>query len=144
MKVFKKESGFAHMMVVVVAALVIVGITGAVVYKQSQAYGLGCYPKLYGGGTKPCVRNIQEMVAIATSKSFAGHGGYDGIYGPYTKSVVKAFQTKEHITADGIVGRDTWNKLCSYPTSNPYYNLLRENATCPRVYIHPVQTPSTN
>ena len=37
----------------------------------------------------------------------------DGVFGPETERAVKAFQTENGLTADGIVGRVTWNKLLS-------------------------------
>ncbi len=35
----------------------------------------------------------------------------DGIYGPKTKDAVTAFQRYYGLTADGIAGRDTWNRI---------------------------------
>ena len=34
-----------------------------------------------------------------------------GNYGPKTEDAVKAFQTKNGLTPDGIVGNGTWNKI---------------------------------
>ena len=35
----------------------------------------------------------------------------DGVYGPNTEAGVRAFQSNENLTADGIVGRNTWSVL---------------------------------
>ncbi len=35
----------------------------------------------------------------------------DGVYGPNTKNAVQAFQRYYGLTADGIAGRNTWNRL---------------------------------
>ena len=41
----------------------------------------------------------------------------DGIYGAKTKAAVKAFQTASGLTADGIVGRNTWRAFILGETS---------------------------
>ena len=35
----------------------------------------------------------------------------DGTFGPRTKAAVVAFQTKQHLVADGVVGSQTWKAL---------------------------------
>ncbi len=35
----------------------------------------------------------------------------DGDFGPVTRDAVKAFQTKNGLTVDGLVGEETWNQL---------------------------------
>src|ERR1700730_13352690 len=37
----------------------------------------------------------------------------DGDFGKETEKAVKSFQRARHMTADGIVGRDTWARLAS-------------------------------
>lgn len=41
-------------------------------------------------------------------------GNVDGKVGPATKDAVKAFQGDNGLTADGVVGRQTWDKLKAY------------------------------
>ena len=42
-----------------------------------------------------------------------------GNYGPKTEDAVKAFQLKNGLTPDGIVGNTTWNKIMGTETSQP-------------------------
>jgi len=55
----------------------------------------------------------------------------DGIFGSNTLNAVKEFQSNNNITADGIVGENTWNLLLPYtqvPTTIPYtYDILTLN-----------------
>ena len=40
-------------------------------------------------------------------------GGLDGVFGVRTNSSVISFQNKNGLTADGIIGTNTWNSLMS-------------------------------
>jgi Protein kinase domain/Putative peptidoglycan binding domain len=46
-------------------------------------------------------------------------GDADGIYGPTTAAAVKSFQTNNGLEVDGIVGRQTWERLFS-PDAVPF------------------------
>ena len=35
----------------------------------------------------------------------------DGSFGPHTDAMVKSFQSDHNLTADGIVGKNSWNAL---------------------------------
>jgi serine/threonine protein kinase len=61
------------------------------------------------------VRAIQERL------SMLGYwpGDADGIYGPTTEEAVKSFQTNNSLDVDGIIGRQTWERLFS-PEAAPY------------------------
>ena len=54
-----------------------------------------------------------EVVAIQRNLNSLNYyaGPLDGIYGPVTEAAVKKFQADYHITADGIVGRETTQTL---------------------------------
>ena len=64
------------------------------------------------GDTGTDVRIIQRQLSrIAKDYPFFGNPGSDGIFGPATEKVVKAFQKQFNLTPDGIVGRTTWYKI---------------------------------
>jgi peptidoglycan hydrolase-like protein with peptidoglycan-binding domain len=68
-----------------------------------------CTKQVFRSGSKgACVGHIQNMLN-ATNK--AGLSA-DSKFGPKTKAAVKAWQTKERIGVDGVVGADTWTTLC--------------------------------
>jgi peptidoglycan hydrolase-like protein with peptidoglycan-binding domain len=54
------------------------------------------------GMTHSCVRIIQERSGVTPQSGF---------FGPLTERAVRAFQQEHNLTVDGIVGRDTWEKL---------------------------------
>lgn len=58
-------------------------------------------PTLKRGDSNISVRVLQALLKIAS----------DGIYGNATNREVKAFQKKNGLTEDGVVGADTWNAL---------------------------------
>ena len=54
-----------------------------------------------------------------------------GNFGPKTEDAVKAFQTKNGLTPDGIVGNTTWNKIMGTETSEPISAVVVVEATKP-------------
>jgi peptidoglycan hydrolase-like protein with peptidoglycan-binding domain len=106
------------------------------------------------GDSATCVRYIQQMVndypftGVATLST-------DGSFGAKTKAGVQAVQRDafsdvklgavKAITADGIVGPNTWKKLCTfyrgsaqyvdYPGRNTGIQAAK-NAGCPGPWIH--------
>jgi peptidoglycan hydrolase-like protein with peptidoglycan-binding domain len=70
----------------------------------------GPMPTLQQGSTGEVVRSLQQVL----TKGASGHWettpqGVDGDFGPHTKSSVEAFQRWGKVTADGIVGDQTWS-----------------------------------
>lgn len=57
------------------------------------------------------VKKFQEMY-----NSYFGTLAVDGVFGPKTKAAVIKFQQSRGLTADGIVGRQTWASLYSLAT----------------------------
>ncbi|MBU9889528.1 MAG: peptidoglycan-binding protein [Candidatus Omnitrophica bacterium] len=54
--------------------------------------------------------NIQK----ALKKAGYYNGALDGKVGPMTRDAIRAFQSDNGLTADGVCGRQTWSKLKSY------------------------------
>lgn len=61
------------------------------------------------GKTGPEVRAIQNLL----KNKFGYNIDVDGVFGPATANAVKNFQNSKGLTADGIVGPQTWLKLIS-------------------------------
>lgn len=62
------------------------------------------------GNTGEIVVTLQNLLV---EKGYIGRDYVDGDFGPGTDTAVKQFQTDNSLTADGIVGPDTWQVLCS-------------------------------
>jgi hypothetical protein len=63
-------------------------------------------PTLSAGAAGEDVASVQGLLAAR------GHGvNIDKAYGPVTRSAVMAFQHGKGLTADGVVGQQTWTKL---------------------------------
>ena len=68
----------------------------------------GC-PTVRQGARGGITRLIQQRL-IAWGDP-CGRSGADGDFGPGTRAAVRVFQQKRGLTADGIVGKNTWRKL---------------------------------
>ena len=64
------------------------------------------HPDLGQGATGADVRSVQGLLTARNHST-----AIDGIFGPNTNANVRAFQTANGLTADGIVGPNTWPKL---------------------------------
>jgi peptidoglycan hydrolase-like protein with peptidoglycan-binding domain len=78
----------------------------------------GSGPTLREGARGEPVRALQNRL----NQLGFNVGAADGSFGPKTEAAVKAFQRAKGLTADGVVGPKTWDKLgikVSGPVTNP-------------------------
>ena len=77
---------------------------------ESTAGGFtAVFPQLSKGDKGDKVRVLQELLR---GKGYdLGTYGADGDFGGATRGAVVAFQVRNHLATDGIVGKNTWRKL---------------------------------
>jgi peptidoglycan hydrolase-like protein with peptidoglycan-binding domain len=69
----------------------------------------GPMPELEEGSSGDVVRSLQTLLTNGAPGEWnVTPQGIDGEFGPLTKASVQAFQTWGGVTADGIVGDQTW------------------------------------
>jgi peptidoglycan hydrolase-like protein with peptidoglycan-binding domain len=59
-------------------------------------------------GNEPPVERLQYMLNFVKGSDDLD---VDGIFGPKTEAAVRSFQQNENLSADGIVGKQTWTAL---------------------------------
>jgi len=66
-------------------------------------------PRLARGSTGPVVSALQKgLVTFGGPNTSTDPGPIDGEFGQRTESAVRAYQTQQNISVDGIVGDQTW------------------------------------
>ena len=83
------------------------------------------------GSSGKYVKVIQRVLSVYpyTSSTISQNGGIDGSYGSATRSAVITFQNNYGLTADGVVGQQTWSTVSNALVLNP----IDYNATYARV-----------
>ena len=71
-------------------------------------------PTIQNGSTGNDVRRLQRILVMIKSLGFTE---IDGAFGAKTEGAVKDFQSGNGLTADGIVGPQTWNALPADPNT---------------------------
>ena len=90
------------------AGLVVDGIVGPLTWAALPDGGP--MPTLEEGSAGPVVSSLQTLLTNgAPGQWVTTPEGIDGSFGPHTKASVEAFQTWGGVTADGIVGDQTWS-----------------------------------
>jgi peptidoglycan hydrolase-like protein with peptidoglycan-binding domain len=66
-------------------------------------------PQLAVGSVGAVVTNLQTVLTNGAGQWGTGPEGIDGDFGPQTRASVEAFQRWGGVSADGIVGDQTWS-----------------------------------
>lgn len=106
------------------------GVTAAPAQAAPQA---ACRQYNYSQGSSGnCVRAIQALISTANHTGVPGRIDIgapitrDGAFGPATRDAVVRFQAYNGLTADGIVGTNTWYKLCNGAVYAPTQSLITD------------------
>ena len=83
--------------------------TGEEVVENNPSESYMNKPLVYKGNTGETVKYIQNKLII--KGYFLGRSGADGIFGFQTEKAVRQFQIDNSLSADGIIGPLTWEKL---------------------------------
>lgn len=85
------------------------GYTGEEIIENNPSESYTNKPLVYKGKTGETVKYIQNK--LINKGYFLGRTGADGIFGFQTEKAVRQFQIDSNLSADGIIGPLTWEKL---------------------------------
>ena len=101
-------------LVFVLAMVMVLGICStafAVPYNDStKNLTWANMPVIKNGSENVAVRGCQQFLIL---RGYPAVGNTDGIFGTKTTTYVKKYQNLKRITADGIVGKNTWAMMRS-------------------------------
>jgi len=90
------------------SGLVVDGIVGPLTWNALPDGGP--MPVLSEGSSGAVVQSLQTLLTNGALDEWGTMPqGIDGIFGPHTKASVQAFQAWGGVTADGVVGDQTWS-----------------------------------
>jgi len=92
-----------------VSAGIVLGLLLGMTLSSQQVTAVGC-STIRRGSRGACVQQAQTKLGLL---GFLPSTQNDGVFGPNTEAKVREFQTYAGLTADGIVGPQTWAKLDS-------------------------------
>ena len=103
----------------------------------------GDRPTLSRGSTDPAVVSLQT--ALLQAGYLEEMGDIDGQFGPRTEAAAIAFQQDNNLTADGIVGPNTWQALAAAVQEQPQASSsnLSQRETATPTLQEPAQEPAS-
>ncbi len=104
-----KKFRFAAFAFVVVGLGIASGLALTVNVSEANA-AAKCINKTFKQGSKDtCIKYMQQIV---NASHITSHVPVDGVFGPSAKRAVVKFQKAKKLTADGVIGKGTWDALC--------------------------------
>jgi len=117
-------------MMAIIAIVVVFGAVGTFMLVRSKASGCTSYTYREGRMNNNCVKQIQIMTNYFNFPGTADKSytpiAEDGDFGPKTKEAVKKFQANYNLTADGVVGPNTWKGLCTQTNRHATFALAKK------------------
>ena len=87
----------------------LIGIEAKLKSRTSVLSDISFPPTLARGSTGTVVSALQTALkAFRGANAPTDPGPIDGDFGPRTESAVRAYQSHQNITVDGVVGHQTW------------------------------------
>lgn len=112
MKLVKKPLALVLAVIMIMAVLVVPAFAaGSAWVTRFQKFATTSVNS-YQAGYASAVQSILLRYS-GTSSMISSSGGVDGIFGTNTKNAVVVFQKAKSLTADGIVGSDTWGAMAT-------------------------------
>jgi len=98
---------------IITLALSAVFMLGMVLPAYAVTWNTTIMPQIGNGSANGAVRGAQWVLTDVNTyyKYGCSPGTVDGIFGPNTLAGTKAYQKAKGLTADGIIGINTWGKM---------------------------------
>lgn len=123
---------------VITLVVFVLAFGGYGVYKLASSHAATCVNYTFRYGSKgSCVSNIQGMLNwdLGNTTIAGSYLTVDGSFGTNTKNAVIKLQKAKGLSADGIVGSNTWKALCQGKIAGPppsWFTLYSIASGCPK------------
>lgn len=129
-----------HFLLPVLAVLVVAGIGGYVMQRSSSAAVAACSQRIFRkGSSSVCTKYALTIIKRSGKSPTAKNLTPGSNFGPKTYTAIYEYQGKSGLHKDGVIGTNTWRKLCVAATTSE-----RNNIGCSVVGKKPAATATGN